>query len=293
MRPGPLPAPLPEALPPAFPVRLALNAGISPDRLRSEDLDASIWGVRTKERQRGFDDRCRALLARMPDRAFISHVSALRLHGIRLPKRFDDGLVDIALASPHRAPHAAQIRGHRLAVESVDLRHGFRASMPPAAWVEAATQLTLPELVAVGDQLIGGDYPLASIANLATTASLRPRHLAGARMRLAFELMDGAAESFPESLLRVALVLAGFSTPVVNAPVRVGRRTYRPDMAYPAQRVIVEYQGDYHRDPEQWRADVRRRNELEAAGWTVIEATWSDIVDPTGLIERLRGLGVQ
>lgn len=293
MRPGPPPIPLPAGLPAAFPVRAAVGTGVSPERLRAADLDASVWGVRTRARQTEFVERCRALLTRMPPHAFISHVSALRLHGSPLPARFDEQTVDLAFPAPHRAPHAARIRGHRLEIAAIDRRRGLPVSLPTSAWAEAASQLTIPELVGVGDFLIGGGRPIADIPELVAAIGRRPAHLAGRRMRVAVELLDGRAESYPESLLRATLRLAGLPAPAVNEPIRVGTRIYRPDLMYRAQRVIIEYQGDHHREREQWRADLRRRTELEGAGWTVIEVTWSDIEDPSALIARLGTLGIR
>lgn len=67
-------------------------------------------------------------------------------------------------------------------------------------------------------------------------------------------------------------------------------RDVRTDLSWPAWRVVVEYQGDYHRATGQWRSDMRRRSALEAQGWTVIEANWDDVLDPAPLISRLRRL---
>jgi very-short-patch-repair endonuclease len=55
-----------------------------------------------------------------------------------------------------------------------------------------------------------------------------------------------------------------------------GKR-YRADIAFPAQRLVLEYQGGHHQDTEQWRKDVTRRAALEADGWTVLEIAADDV----------------
>jgi very-short-patch-repair endonuclease len=51
-----------------------------------------------------------------------------------------------------------------------------------------------------------------------------------------------------------------------------------PDMAYPALKIAIEYDGDVHRtDRRTWRRDIARRQALEALGWRVITCTADDI----------------
>jgi len=291
---GQRPTPLPEQFAGPIAVRDALAIGVSLTRLRAEDLDDSVWGVRARARIIGTRARCEAFLARMPPGAFISHLTALELHEIALPRTSADRPIDIALPTPSRAPHAKGIAGHRLQISEQDLStvKGLPVTTAGRAWADVARTIRLPDLVAIGDQLIQRPRGLVTAEELAARANAAPRHLGSGRMRRALELLDGASESYPESLLRVKIVLAGFASPRVNQTIRAGGRTFRPDLSYPQQRVILEYQGDYHRDQAQWRADRRRRLLLEAAGWTVIEVTWSEVMDPAPLFERLRALGI-
>ncbi|WFR73573.1 DUF559 domain-containing protein [Prescottella defluvii] len=52
----------------------------------------------------------------------------------------------------------------------------------------------------------------------------------------------------------------------------------RVDMAWERWRVIVEYDGDHHFEPEQRNRDVERCNALEAAGWRVIRVKARQLV---------------
>ena len=86
-------------------------------------------------------------------------------------------------------------------------------------------------------------------------------------------LADGRAQSPPESVLRVRLVLAGLPRPVAQFPVRIGSVTLHPDLAWPEYLVAMEYDGLWHANADQLHRDRRRLNMLAAAGWIVLHVT--------------------
>ncbi|WP_231933621.1 endonuclease domain-containing protein [Micromonospora coxensis] len=57
-----------------------------------------------------------------------------------------------------------------------------------------------------------------------------------------------------------------------------GRFAGRVDLAWPALRVAVEYDGDHHRERAHFRQDVARLNALRAAGWLVLRFTADDVL---------------
>jgi hypothetical protein len=90
----------------------------------------------------------------------------------------------------------------------------------------------------------------------------------------AFDLADGRAQSPPESVLRVRLVLAGLPWPVPQRPVRLPSGVVvHPDLPWPEYKVAVEYDGHWHADTDQLHRDRRRLNQLTAAGWLVLHVT--------------------
>lgn len=100
-------------------------------------------------------------------------------------------------------------------------------------------------------------------------------------------------ESPTESRLRMLLVLAGLPEPEVQHVVagEDGRPRYRLDLAYPAARVGVEYDGRQHaEDATQWRHDLRRREALDDAGWKLLVVTAQDLYRRPD--EVLRRVGV-
>ncbi len=62
----------------------------------------------------------------------------------------------------------------------------------------------------------------------------------------------------------------------------------RGDLVYRAWKVVVEYDGFHHeRDPRTRQHDLRRRELLEAAGWTVIVITAADLARPASVPARV------
>lgn len=288
--------PIPESLTQGpFHVREARVRGVPKHRLRAGDLNAEVYGMRLAGGAVTFEQRCALFQRRMPETAFFSHVTAARILGIPLPWAVEsETLLHIAVPSPARAPHAAGLRGHKLRVGPRDVvvwSGGMRVTSPLRTWLDLGGIVPLLDLVAAGDYLIHWRGPLVSRAELTQALDgLRGRR---GRQRLlrAAELLNDRAESAPESKLRAVLVLAGLPEPRVNLQVtdRFGEFVARTDLRIDEYRIILEYQGDYHRTtPGQWRADMSRRSRLEAQGWRVLEVNADDLKDPAELVQRIR-----
>ncbi|WP_194821375.1 endonuclease domain-containing protein [Micromonospora sp. S-DT3-3-22] len=146
-----------------------------------------------------------------------------------------------------------------------------RSSPALAAW-ETAAWLEPVRAVGIVDALLGGG--LTSPAALAEIAQRFADRRGGRRASRVFALADPAAQSPPESHLRVRLVLAGLPRPVAQHPVRLpSGLVLHPDLAWPEFGVAVEYDGHWHTDPDQMHRDRRRLNQLVAAGWVVLHVT--------------------
>lgn len=88
------------------------------------------------------------------------------------------------------------------------------------------------------------------------------------------ELMDPAAESAPESRLRVRIVMAGLPIPTAQYEVtRDGTFLARVDLAWPELKIAVEYDGRWHASASQLERDRRRLNRLLGADWLVFHVT--------------------
>jgi very-short-patch-repair endonuclease len=94
-----------------------------------------------------------------------------------------------------------------------------------------------------------------------------------------------------ESVLRWLIHDGGLPMPQLQHPVRdaTGVAIADADMAWPARKVIVEFDGDVHRERTTFVRDRRRQNRLVAAGWVILRFTSADVYgDPQGVLAQIR-----
>jgi very-short-patch-repair endonuclease len=86
-----------------------------------------------------------------------------------------------------------------------------------------------------------------------------------------------------ESVLRWLIHEAGLPLPALQHVVRHGGVFLgRADLAWPERKVLVEFDGDVHRDRKVFVNDLRRQNAIIAAGWTVLRFTSADVLGRPG-----------
>jgi very-short-patch-repair endonuclease len=274
-----------------FSYREGIAAGLGHGRLRGRDLQRPFFGTRHPGGGRlSLEQRCRALQRRIPDHAFFCGITAAALLGLPLPYRLS-GETDLHVGAPApaRALSAEGIVGHKLGIRTAEIesRSGLRITTPARTRCDLAVVLALPELVSAGDFLLRRSDPLATRSQIAECVRHHPGRRGRPALRLALDLLDDRSESPAESALRVILLQGGFTGMVPNHIVRDrrGRFVARVDLAFPAARVAVEYEGDYHRtEAGRWRKDMIRIRRLEAAGWRVLRVNADDLRDPTHLL---------
>jgi hypothetical protein len=131
------------------------------------------------------------------------------------------------------------------------------------------------------------------VVRMATLSTYRASIGQGPGSRLFADALAAAeplAESTMETRSRLVLVDAGLPRPVAQFVVRdsAGRFVARVDLAYPVERVALEYEGDHHRERDTFRRDVNRLNALTALDWVVVRATARDIYrDSDQLVRRV------
>lgn len=270
----------------------ALARGVTANRLNASDLDTSVWGVRGPRHDATIHTKCALIAARLDDRGVFSHSTAALLFGVSTTLALDAASeLHVSVTAPARAPHARGLHGHSLAFENDEFATigGLRATSPERTWCDLAAQLDLLNLIAAGDVFINRRLPLTTLARIEACLRRHPylKNVAVAREALA--LLDGGAESRPESFLRVILNRGGLPRPRINHSLvnTESGTVLRPDFEFTEYRTLLEYQGDHHRTKEQWRKDMTRRSRLEAAGWTVIEINADDLRDANELVERI------
>jgi Protein of unknown function (DUF559) len=178
---------------------------------------------------------------------------------------------------------------HRAPVTSADLviaeDYGRYTAPMRTAWDVAALE-RLTTSVGVLDAMVrAGSLDMAALRALALGGAGR---WGSRKVRSAVDLVDPRSESAPESWVRVACALAGLPSPVpqfdvVDDGVWLGR----VDLAWPDQKVIVDYEGAYHFDGVQIARDDVRIARLVAAGWRVIRLAAHDLRDMDGVVRRI------
>ncbi len=117
------------------------------------------------------------------------------------------------------------------------------------------------------------------------------------RLRVLLEERKGigaTSASALETLMRRLTINAGLAPMVSQHRVHDGgKHVARPDFAYPEMKIAIEVDGyRFHAGRRMWAIDKRKRSELVARGWIVIEISYDDITtDPdsvAGLIRRAR-----
>jgi hypothetical protein len=286
-------SPLDPALGQLFSVRDARDAGVTSSRLRAGDLEAPFWGTR---RLRSADTafvHLGALAKRLPPDAVFSHSTAAAVMGIPLPSSGSGTDVHVSVPTGVRAPEGARIVGHQRHLSASETRtvSGLRVTSPARTWCDLATAVELADLVAAGDFLIYHEHPLIKRAELDLAVLSHVDRRGAKARRLAIALLSDRSESARESILRVLLTGAGFPVPSVNHEVfaRNGRLIARVDLAWPEQKVALDYEGDHHRtDRRQWQRDIRRIEDLHDEGWRDIRVSANDLNAPERMYKSLR-----
>ncbi|MFT3798048.1 endonuclease domain-containing protein [Microbacterium sp.] len=300
---------LPRSLGAAFSVGAAFDVGVSPSRLRADDLCTPFHGVRTlktdptpETAEAMLLERARQYLHRMSENEFFSHVTAAVIWNLPLPYGVVAGRpLDVAVTWPRRAPESQGINAHAIRPELAHARMhadtGLAVCTPATTWALLGGVLTrVEDLVAVGDAIVRVPMHENDAPPLGTIAQLRAAMDAGRRtgidrLRAALPLISDRSRSRPETWLRLILLDAGLPAPAVNYDVVEGGQWLgQVDLAYPHLRIAIEYEGEYHlTDPAQWDADIARMDRLVEAGWRVIRVTKKGVfLHPMRTVERVR-----
>lgn len=293
------PGPLDDRLGPVFTVATALEAGITPGRLRSRDLERPFHGVRRRAsrgsaeppaaaaaersrlgRARLLSDAA-ACLAVAPAHAFLAGRSAAVAWD--LPCHRGDGLC-VGVLAPHRAPRRPGVRGVKLSptLATVAMCSGIRVTSPATTWAYLAGAVSFRDLVRIGDAIVRiprderarhlPDQQLATPGDLLAAAQAPGRRHRGILLRALDEIRVGAMSPLETDFRRLSLG-EGLPNPVLDAEIRdaSGRLLGIADAVYERYAVIVEIEGDHHRTSrEQWLRDLQKHAAYAAAGYELV-----------------------
>jgi hypothetical protein len=270
---------------------MALEAGISPKQLRRRGvLRLSRDTYLPRALSRDLRVRAAAVLLNAPERAVISHRTAAAFWEIEIPLQQPDERIHLTVATGSAVRGRSDRCVHRVPFSASDVvqRDGFPITTPARTWRDLAMVLEPAALLAVTDQLI---LRRCTKGDLRAELDRRPTGRGAARARAVLPIADPRAESPMESVLRWLLHAAGVPAPdlqhVITAPG--GRFLGKADLAWAEEKVLVEFDGDVHRDRKVFVEDLRRQNRLVAEGWIVLRFSSADVLGrPDEVIAEIR-----
>ena len=298
-------------------VRAALAAGALLSPRRGIVLPAVDWSE-AGTTQRHLWAVAAALLA-YPG-SWASHTSATQLHGITvLAPRPVNGFPVVHISRPGATLREATlvVHGQVAPREHVGDVQGLRCSTLARATIEVAARRTVAHAVAVMDAGMRvalaqthGDVRRAALDETLRgalfdtwDAAVAPytRHRWVTTVRQAIRWADPAAESFLESISRVAMAQGGLPSPRCGVPM-VGDDgcTYWLDFWWDDELVIGEADGlGKYRDRDDLLAEKHRQEALESRARALVRWGMAQVVpDPQPMLRRLgqvlspaRGMG--
>jgi len=230
--------------------------------------------------------RASAVLGISPFGSHVSHQSAARIWDGIVP---DQPLTHVSCPRGGTRSERQGVGSHEISrgAEVVSFV-GLRISSPAQTFIDLATELSLVDLVVLGDSLVrrGRTTP-----RLLVEAATDWKGKGCRAARRAAGLVRAGVDSPMETRLRLLMVFAGLPEPVVNHIVYDAKGTVskRFDLSYPELMLIIEYDGRHHAETQQqWDRDIERREELDTDEWRLIVIQANGIyVEPGRTLERI------
>lgn len=215
---------------------------------------------------------CRAAVLRLPPCATIAGSSAAYLLGVEHAARFTDD-VQVIVPTTVRIGRQQGLRVRTTDLDPVDITTGdglVHTSAVRTAWDVGCSPDVTTAVTIIDTMLRRALVTPESLREVLDRYADRPGNR---RAAFAFRLADGRAQSPPESVLRVRLILAGLPAPVPQWPVRLrSGLVLHLELAWPEFKVAVVHDGQRHDDAGYLHRE-RSLNQLAADGWLVLQVT--------------------
>ena len=183
-----------------------------------------------------------------------------------------------------RAQHRLRVHRGRLHADDVTTVHGMVVTSPLRTAYDLGRRKPLVEAVVAVDALAHA-HPF-DLRALLTVARRYPGARGNAQLPEIVRRADPLAESPMESRIRLAVLADGLPVPALQYAVG----PYFLDLAYPAVRLGIEYDGRQHLEQARARRDLDRQAHLTAAGWTILRFDAAEVLHrPTRVAATVRG----
>lgn len=188
-------------------------------------------------------------------------------------------------------PHGGRngIRQHRRSMsgEPVSWIQGVPVVSPTELLLDCARSMPHRDALVIADQAAADGADLAALTMAAGDLASRQ---GSSRVALVLARLDASAESAGETLARVLFHEWRIPLPVSQHWIATAAGWYRADFAWPAQRVVAEFDGRikyFAFDPtdEVVYRERQREKALVNEGWRVLRVSWPDVTESS---ERFR-----
>lgn len=237
----------------------------------------------------------RFLVTHVRPGAVLSHQTAAELLGVPLPVPLTcEGGAALHCRGPKGtgATAGALVVVHQ-PLEQETIRHrGLPLVHPLLALQDIAVLLRPDDLVVALDALAADRFGAHRRVRVAEMEEILDgmRGRGAPALRKALPHVRERSWSPMETRMRLQLIRHGYPEPELNLPVLETATgiEYFVDLAYPEQKVAIEYDGDGHRtDRRAWQKDLNKNDVLHDAGWKVLRVTAADHRRPRAFFARL------
>ncbi|MFH5207265.1 hypothetical protein ACHIPZ_03380 [Antrihabitans sp. NCIMB 15449] len=212
--------------------------------------------------------------------------SAAALHGTKWIDPHEPA--EVIRHDNFHAPKGLIVRQYSIHPDEIVTIHGRRVTTPARTAFDLGRTLHAPRAIEIVDALCN-----ATQLRPHEVAELAERH-PGARgivgLRSMLGLVDGGAESPPETRTRLTIIDAGLPRPETQLVITddSGYFVARADLGWRRWQVLVEYEGDGHwSDPRQKQRDLERYPRLEELGWRIVRVGSALLSRREELIRRI------
>lgn len=226
-----------------------------------------------------------AVARRLPDEYAFSGRTAAWIHGLDMPP-CEPIEVTVDRNVPVRARAGVRLRRAALPKSDVTLRDGFRVTSPLRTVCDLGSRADAVESVVAIDMAVRA--ALVALEQIERHVASNPGAKGIRRLRRATALADPRSESPMETRMRILLVKARLPRPDVQVDLHdsAGAFLGRADLYYPDRKLILEYDGDNHK--ERLVGDMRRQNALVNGGYHLLRFTAADFRLPGAIANQVR-----
>lgn len=190
--------------------------------------------------------------------------------------------------SNRRSPPGIVVHSYDLHPQHVCVVDGMQVTTPERTVFDIGRTLPCDGAVPLLDAVVNATK--TKTADVLALADQRPGVPGVRRLRSTLELVDGGAESPPESRLRLLLIRAGLPPPETQIEFydEYGHAFIRVDMGWRQWKVAVEYDGVQHWSDRRQRSwDIDRIAILEGLGWVVVRVSAEMMSRPQVIVNRV------